>query len=105
MVLRARCEDIHQKVDIAGQVEIVVTDCCHGGRGRDTAGPDFRELSLPEAQFPRTLFSGNSDASGDRGKHLFTPRQRSPAPVCGHGIRSGYVRVLRTHRKTPARIP
>ena len=58
MVLRARWEDIHQKVDIAGQVEIVVADCCHGGRGRDTAGPDFREPSVPEARFPRSPLLG-----------------------------------------------
>ena len=52
MVLEARWEGIHQKVDIAGRVEILAADC-HGGHGRDTAGPDFREPSLPEAQFPR----------------------------------------------------
>jgi hypothetical protein len=45
MVLRARWEGIHQKVDIAGRVEILAADC-HRGRGRDTAGPDFREPSL-----------------------------------------------------------
>jgi hypothetical protein len=33
---------------IAGRVEILSADC-HGGRGRDTAGPDFRKPSLPEA--------------------------------------------------------
>ena len=42
MVLRAKWEGIHQKVDIARRVEIVAADC-HGGRGRDTAGPEFRE--------------------------------------------------------------
>jgi hypothetical protein len=42
MVLEARWEGIHQKVDIAGRVEILAADC-HGGRGRDSAGPDFRE--------------------------------------------------------------
>ena len=42
MVLRARWEGIHQKVDIAGRVEILAADC-YGERGRDTAGPDFRE--------------------------------------------------------------
>jgi hypothetical protein len=53
MVLGARWEGIHQKVDIiAGRVEILAADC-HRGRGRDTAGPNFREPSLPEAQFPR----------------------------------------------------
>jgi hypothetical protein len=56
MVLRARWEDIHQKVDIAGRVEILAADW-HRGRGPDTAGPDFREPSLPEAQFPRNDFS------------------------------------------------
>ncbi len=50
MVLEARWEGIHQKVDIAGLVEILAADC-HGGRGRDTAGPDFREPSLPETCF------------------------------------------------------
>jgi hypothetical protein len=43
MVLRARWEGIHQKVDIiAGRVEILAADY-HGGRGRDTAGSNFRE--------------------------------------------------------------
>ena len=46
MVLRARWEGIHQKVDIiAGRVEILAADC-HGGRGRDTAGPDLPEDTL-----------------------------------------------------------
>jgi hypothetical protein len=44
MILGARWEGIHQKVDIAGRVEIFAADC-HRGRGRDTAGPDFREHS------------------------------------------------------------
>ena len=33
MVLEARWEGIHQKVDIAGRVEILAADR-HGGRGR-----------------------------------------------------------------------
>ena len=46
MVLWVKWEGIHQKVDIiAGRVEILAADC-HGGRGRDTAGPDFREHPL-----------------------------------------------------------
>jgi hypothetical protein len=46
MVLEARWEGIHQKVDIfAGRVEILAADC-HGGRGRDTDGQDFREHPL-----------------------------------------------------------
>jgi hypothetical protein len=52
MVLRARWEGIHQKVDIAGRVEILAADC-HRGRGRDTAGPDFREYLFSE--FPALL--------------------------------------------------
>jgi hypothetical protein len=36
---------------------------------------------------------------------VLTPRQRSPAPVSGHGIGCGYFRSLRTQRKAPARIP
>jgi hypothetical protein len=36
---------------------------------------------------------------------VLTPRQRSPAPVSGHGIGCGYFRSLRTQRKVPARIP
>ena len=50
MVLEARWEGIHQKVDIiAGRVEILAADC-HGGRGRDTAGPDFREDLLSDSR-------------------------------------------------------
>ena len=45
MVLEARWEGIHQKVDIAGRVEILAADC-HRGRSRDTVGPDFREASV-----------------------------------------------------------
>jgi hypothetical protein len=62
MVLRARWEGIHQKVDIiAGRVEILAADC-HGGRGRDTAGPDFREpsalgISLNSGNPPLTLLA------------------------------------------------
>ena len=49
MVLEARWEGIHQKVDIAGRVEILAADC-HGGRGRDTAGPEFREDLLSDSR-------------------------------------------------------
>jgi len=49
MVLEARWEGIHQKVDIAGRVEILAADY-HGGRGRDTAGPDFREDLLSDSR-------------------------------------------------------
>jgi hypothetical protein len=52
MVLEARWEGIDQKVDIAGRVDILAADR-HRGRGRDTAGPDFREPHPPEARFPR----------------------------------------------------
>jgi hypothetical protein len=38
----ARWEGIHQMVDIAGRVEILAAER-HGGRGRDTTSPDFRE--------------------------------------------------------------
>ncbi len=53
MVLRARWEGIHQKMHIAGQVEILAADY-HGGRGRDTAGPDFREHIMPVNRVSKT---------------------------------------------------
>jgi hypothetical protein len=52
MVLRARWEGIHQ------MVEILAADC-HGGRGRDTAGPDFRED--PFSAFHATLVLQGSE--------------------------------------------
>ena len=53
MVLRARWEGIHHLVDIAGRVEILAADC-HGDRGRDTAGPDFREHTMPVNRVSKT---------------------------------------------------
>ena len=47
MVLRARWEGIHQKVDIiAGRVEILAA-ACDGGRYRDIAGPNFPSENIP----------------------------------------------------------